>query len=324
MNRAIVKLLSSSSRLIPRVYAGTSVSSGAGHPPKAEAQDHGHGHDHDHGHGHHHEPELRKTQTWRHHSGIQSKYENQSEDHSISFIQGKYWISENIDGEYSVLLVLIRTTQSPWLSSCFWTTFDCCAISYTSTPLRNVALPCCINPLDLDVVVCELAFRQRTKLLLRPCSLSGYVQIHGCRTGHPRRWSWLKKTKLSRSSCYYHHHLWLLLLLLLFKRCLSFVLFVLFPSASSFYDQWREFVSLLSSVKANRVALGLLNFGSSQKRSPMRIPNEVSLVFQTIWTSNRSWVVLVVALQRRAARVRVSLSVHRASVLGVHTRWWEF
>lgn len=95
MNRAIVKLLSSSSRLIPRVYAGTSVASGAGHPPKADAHDHGHGHDqdHGHGHGHHHEPELRKTQAWRHHSGIQSKYENQSEDHSISFIQGKYPIS---------------------------------------------------------------------------------------------------------------------------------------------------------------------------------------------------------------------------------------
>ena len=42
----------------------------------------------DMGHGHHHEPELRKTQAWRHHAGLQSKYENQSEDPSMFFMQG--------------------------------------------------------------------------------------------------------------------------------------------------------------------------------------------------------------------------------------------
>jgi hypothetical protein len=31
---------------------------------------------------------LRKTQDWRHHSGMQSKYENQSEDPNIAFTQG--------------------------------------------------------------------------------------------------------------------------------------------------------------------------------------------------------------------------------------------
>jgi hypothetical protein len=93
MNRAILRVFSSSSRILPRIYAstkssGTSAPAATGHHGSGEVHhhdDHGHGH----GHGHHHEPELRKTQEWRHHSGIQSKYENQSEDPSIAFTQGK-------------------------------------------------------------------------------------------------------------------------------------------------------------------------------------------------------------------------------------------
>jgi len=91
MNRAIVKLYSSSARIIPRIYASTTTTKSAttatGQHGSGEVHhdDHGHGHDHDH--HHHHEPELRKTQAWRHHSGIQSKYENQGEDPSISFMQ---------------------------------------------------------------------------------------------------------------------------------------------------------------------------------------------------------------------------------------------
>ena len=112
MNRAIVKLLSTSSRLIPRVYAG-SVPTSTGHSPKGEVHHkEEHGHDHDHGHGHHHEPELRKTQAWRHHSGIQSKYENQSEDPNISFMQGKDRTPENIADEASVMCSFsIRTSR---------------------------------------------------------------------------------------------------------------------------------------------------------------------------------------------------------------------
>lgn len=94
MNRALVNLISSSSRLVPRVYARASAATTSGHHHTPDSHGHGHGHGHaeghghGHGHGHHHEPELRKTQAWRHHSGIQSKYENQSEDPSISFVQG--------------------------------------------------------------------------------------------------------------------------------------------------------------------------------------------------------------------------------------------
>jgi len=89
MNRAILRVFSSpSARLIPRIYASSKAptTSAADHHAHAH-DDHGHGHGHGHGH-HHHEPELRKTQAWRHHSGIQSKYENQSEDHGIAFAQG--------------------------------------------------------------------------------------------------------------------------------------------------------------------------------------------------------------------------------------------
>jgi hypothetical protein len=94
MNRAICKLFSTSSRIIPRIYASTAPTSGTkataatGQHGSGEVHhhdDHGHGHDHHH---HHHEPELRKTQEWRHHSGIQSKYENQGEDPTIAFMQG--------------------------------------------------------------------------------------------------------------------------------------------------------------------------------------------------------------------------------------------
>ncbi|UJR26323.1 hypothetical protein I4U23_007661 [Adineta vaga] len=85
MNRAILKLFSSSSRLVPRIYASTKPTTAAGHHGTGKAHDHHD--DHAHGHGHHHEPELRKTHDWRHHSGIQSKYENQSEDPNISFVQ---------------------------------------------------------------------------------------------------------------------------------------------------------------------------------------------------------------------------------------------
>ena len=91
MNRAILRVFSSSSRVIPRIYAstkshGTSATAATGQHGSGEVHhdDHGHGHGH-----HHHEPELRKTQEWRHHSGIQSKYENQGEDPSIAFTQGK-------------------------------------------------------------------------------------------------------------------------------------------------------------------------------------------------------------------------------------------
>ncbi len=89
MNRAIMKLFSPSSRIIPRIYASTKTTgtSAAGHHGSGEVHHHD---DHGHGHGHHHhEPELRKTQEWRHHSGIQSKYENQGDDPTIAFVQGK-------------------------------------------------------------------------------------------------------------------------------------------------------------------------------------------------------------------------------------------
>ncbi len=92
MNRAIMRVFSSSSRILPRIYAsskssGTSATTAAGHHGSGEVHHHD---DHGHGHGHHHhEPELRKTQEWRHHSGMQSKYENQSEDPNIAFTQGK-------------------------------------------------------------------------------------------------------------------------------------------------------------------------------------------------------------------------------------------
>ena len=96
MNRAIVRILSSSSRILPRVYASTkapATTAGAakGPPGSGEVhQDHHDDHGHGHGHGHHHhEPELRKTQDWRHHSGIQSKYENQGDDPSLFFMQGE-------------------------------------------------------------------------------------------------------------------------------------------------------------------------------------------------------------------------------------------
>jgi len=87
MNRAILRVFSSpSARLIPRIYASSKAPTTSAADHHAH-DDHGHGHGHGHGH-HHHEPELRKTQAWRHHSGIQSKYENQSEDHGIAFAQG--------------------------------------------------------------------------------------------------------------------------------------------------------------------------------------------------------------------------------------------
>jgi hypothetical protein len=91
MNRAIMRVFSSSSRLIPRIYAstkstGTSATTETGHHGSGEVHHHD---DHGHGHHHHHEPELRKTQEWSHHSGIQSKYENQGDDPSIAFMQGK-------------------------------------------------------------------------------------------------------------------------------------------------------------------------------------------------------------------------------------------
>ncbi|CAF1038401.1 unnamed protein product [Adineta steineri] len=93
MNRAVVKFFTSSSRMIPRIYASTKTSgttpaaaAATAHHGSAEVHhhDHGHGHGHDH---HHHEPDLRKTHEWRHQSGIQSKYENQGEDPSITFMQ---------------------------------------------------------------------------------------------------------------------------------------------------------------------------------------------------------------------------------------------
>ena len=90
MNRAIVKLISSSARIMPRIYAGSSAASSKDHHASKDVQHQHHGHHDDHGHGHHHhEPELRKTQAWRHQSGILSKYENQSEDPDIFFTQGK-------------------------------------------------------------------------------------------------------------------------------------------------------------------------------------------------------------------------------------------
>ena len=91
MNRMITKLfsLSLSSRILPRIYASTTTSTTAetGHHGSGEVHHH---QDRSHDHHHHHEPELRKTHEWRHHSGIQSKYENQSEDPSLSFMQGKF------------------------------------------------------------------------------------------------------------------------------------------------------------------------------------------------------------------------------------------
>jgi hypothetical protein len=66
--------------------AGTSATTDTGHHGSGEVHHHD---DHGHGHHHHHEPELRKTQEWSHHSGIQSKYENQGDDPSIAFMQGK-------------------------------------------------------------------------------------------------------------------------------------------------------------------------------------------------------------------------------------------
>lgn len=86
MNRAIVRIFSSSSRILPRIYASSKSSAPAASGPPGSGEVHHD--DHGHGHGHHHEPELRKTQEWRHHSGIQSKYENQGDDPSISFMQG--------------------------------------------------------------------------------------------------------------------------------------------------------------------------------------------------------------------------------------------
>ncbi|CAF4515002.1 unnamed protein product [Rotaria socialis] len=84
MNRAVFKLLSSSSRIIPRIYASSTTPT-TGHHGSGNVH-HQDDHGHSHGHGHH-EPELRKTQEWRHHSGIQSKYENQAEDPSVAFTQ---------------------------------------------------------------------------------------------------------------------------------------------------------------------------------------------------------------------------------------------
>jgi len=89
MNRAVTKLLSTSTRLLPRLYASTTTTTttttatATGHHNSGEAHHHD---DHDH-HHHHHEPELRHTQTWRHHSGINSKYENQGEDPNLMFTQ---------------------------------------------------------------------------------------------------------------------------------------------------------------------------------------------------------------------------------------------
>lgn len=92
MNRAIVRILSSSSRILPRVYASSKPSTttaGAAKGPPGSGEVHDHHDDHGHGHGHgHHEPELRKTQDWRHHSGMQSKYENQGDDPNLFFMQG--------------------------------------------------------------------------------------------------------------------------------------------------------------------------------------------------------------------------------------------
>ena len=82
MNRAVVRLLASSSRIVPRVYASTVKPTSDSHAADAHHHD-----DHAH-HDHHHEPELRKNQAWRHHAGLQSKYENQSEDPTITFTQG--------------------------------------------------------------------------------------------------------------------------------------------------------------------------------------------------------------------------------------------
>ena len=101
MNRAIIKFLSSSSRIVPRIYAstgtsGTKATAATGQHGSGEVHHHDdHGHGHGHGH-HHHEPELRKTKEWRHHSGIQSKYENQGEDPTIAFMQGKTTAIQNV------------------------------------------------------------------------------------------------------------------------------------------------------------------------------------------------------------------------------------
>jgi len=104
MNRAIMKVFSSSSRIIPRIYASTkppatTTTAATGHHSPGEV----HHDDHGHGHHHHHEPELRKTQEWRHHSGMQSKYENQGEDPTIAFMQGKAVYIENTI--YKILLI---------------------------------------------------------------------------------------------------------------------------------------------------------------------------------------------------------------------------
>jgi len=85
MNRAVAKLFSShSNRYLSRIFASnqagsTKATTTTGH--------HDHHHDDHHDHHHHHEPELRKTQTWRHQSGVNSKYENQGEDPNIQFVQ---------------------------------------------------------------------------------------------------------------------------------------------------------------------------------------------------------------------------------------------
>ncbi|CAF0897595.1 unnamed protein product [Didymodactylos carnosus] len=62
--------------------SSSSVSKSASSSPVDDHHHHQHNsHGHDHGH---HEPELRKTQTWRHHRDYQSKYERQSEDPDCS------------------------------------------------------------------------------------------------------------------------------------------------------------------------------------------------------------------------------------------------
>jgi hypothetical protein len=123
MNRAINKLFSSSSRIIPRIYASSSTTTSGSKATAVTGQhgsgevhhhdDHGHGHDHHH----HHEPELRKTQEWRHHSGIQSKYENQGEDPTIAFMQGtfihfKFETSEKLITKYNVMTDIFDICQA--------------------------------------------------------------------------------------------------------------------------------------------------------------------------------------------------------------------
>jgi hypothetical protein len=135
MNRAVTKLLSSSTRLLPRIYASskptttttTTTTAASGHHGSGEV----HHHDDHHDHHHHHEPELRKTQTWRHQSGINSKYENQGEDPNLMFIQERANYYDYRPGIGQIPLAIPYRTQAHlyemWLyhgamlvSICMW------------------------------------------------------------------------------------------------------------------------------------------------------------------------------------------------------------